>query len=294
MVNVRALFALGLAVSVAGGSQAATLVDSDFTKGESKGWVLNGDAVKIVDVSGDSARPKALQLTSDEGSQTSVAWTEMKFTVPSFSYTTEMQIRHDESLGCPADGLAMSFANVDDTSTVGGGGGALGLFGGAIEQFSALEINLWYNQGLGDSAPNEGDRSGCTFGKHITFAFDVINANLEDIGRNEGSPPGDPAKGGAKIGQVAPPTGMTIVNGGWYRIQWNVAEDGTMTAYVTGLSDSNKQFQKVKVAEAKINPDLKPIGFEGRFGLHSATGGAFSTVEVARVRVDSPVLPEPL
>jgi hypothetical protein len=83
---------------------------------------------------------------------------------------------------------------------------------------------------------------------------------------------------------------MKIVNGGFYRYQWNVAEDGTMQAFVTGLSDSNKQFQKVKVLEAKIAPALKAIGFEGHFGLSAATGGAFQTTEIATVRVDSPMI----
>src|SRR3712207_8025755 len=102
MVNLRTLYALGLALAVTGGSQAATLLETDFTKGQATGWVLNGDAVQIIDITGDAARPKALQLTSDEGNQTSVAWTELRTRVPSFSYITEMRISHDTSLGCPA------------------------------------------------------------------------------------------------------------------------------------------------------------------------------------------------
>jgi hypothetical protein len=80
------------------------------------------------------------------------------------------------------------------------------------------------------------------------------------------------------------------VNGGFYRYQWNVAPDSTMTVYVTGLSDGNKQFQKVKVLEVKINPALKAIDYEGRFGLHAATGGAFQITEVAAVRIESPIV----
>jgi Bacterial lectin len=288
MGKVRTLFAMSLALALTGACQAATILSTDFSKGDTKGWVLNGDQVKIVDVAGDSARPKALALTTDEGSQTGVAWSELKTTVPSFSYIADVQIRHDDSLGCPADGFAMSFANIPDTATVGGGGGAIGLSG--LDQFSAFEINTWRGQGLGTD-DERNDAESCTkFQKNVTFAFDVINSTVEDNTRTEGAAPADPAKGGFKIGQILPPTGMKIVNGGFYRYQWNVAEDGTMTAFVTGLSDSNKQFQKVKVLEAKIAPALKAIGFEGHFGLSAATGGAFQTTEIAAVRVDSPVI----
>jgi len=280
------LTALVLALAVTGVCRAATLVNTDFTKGDTTGWVLNGDQVKVVDVAGDTTHPKALQLTDDQGSETGVAWTQLAQTVPSFSFIADVQIRHDASLGCPADGFAMAFANITDTSTVGGGGGALGLFGGAIDQFSAFEVNEWRGQGLGDDT----ERGDCVVGKNETFAFDVINPTVPDSTRTEGAAAADPTKGGAKIGQVVPPTGMKIINGGFFRYQWNVAEDGTMTTYVTGLSDSNKQFQKVKVLEVKIDPALKPLGFTGRFGLHSATGGAYMITEVAAARVDSPMI----
>jgi len=279
------LTALTLALAVTSVCRAATLVNTDFTKGDTTGWILNGDQVKVVDVAGDATRPKALQLTSDEGSQTGVAWTQLAQQVPSFSFIADVQIRHDASLGCPADGFAMAFANITDTSTVGGGGGSLGLFGG-IDQFSAFEVNEWRGQGLG----SETERADCTSGKNETFAFDVINPTVPDSTRTEGAAAADPTKGGAKIGQVVPPTGMKIINGGFFRYQWNVAEDGTMTTYVTGLSDSNKQFQKVKVLEVKIDPALKPIGFQGHWGLTAATGGAFQTTEIAAARIDSPVI----
>src|SRR5262249_1278959 len=155
------------------------------------------------------------------------------------SYIADVQIRHDNSLGCPADGFAMSFASVEDTSTVGGGGGALGLFGGP-DSFTAFEINTWRDQGAGTAD----DRADCTSGKNETFSIDLINSDVEDNARVPGDN-GTPDKGGPKIGQIVPPAGMKIVNGGFYRYQWNAAQDGTMTVYVTGLSDSNKQFQKV-------------------------------------------------
>jgi hypothetical protein len=283
MGKATTLFAMALTLSAASVCQAATLVNTDFTKGDTKGWVLNGEQVKVVDVAGDTARPKALSLTSDEGSQTGVAWTELKQQVPSFSFIADVQIRHDDSLGCPADGFAMSFANVDDTSTVGGGGGSMGLFG--LDQFTAFEINTWRDQGAG----SEDDRAACTSGKNETFAIDVINPSVDNNARTPGET-GDLKAGGAKIGQVVPPSGMKIVNGGFFRYQWNASEDGTMTVYATGLSESNKQFQKVKVLEAKLDPALKPLGFAGRWGLHAATGGAYQITEVATARIDSPMI----
>jgi hypothetical protein len=284
MGKVRTLFALTLALGVTSVCQAATLISTDFSKGDTKGWKLNGnnDQVKIVDVAGDSARPKALALTTDQGGETGTAWNELKTKVTSLSYIADIQIRHDDSLGCPADGVAMVFAPVE-TDAQGGGGGSLGLFG--LDQFTAFEVNTWRGQGLGtDDEKNDGE--SCTkFMKHITFAFDVINANTESDRTSGG---GTPDAGGPKIGQVLPPTGMKIVNGGFYRYQWNVAENGDMAVYVTGLSDSNKQFQKVKVLEAKGVKN--GINFEGRFGLSAATGGAFQFTEIARVQVDSPMI----
>lgn len=295
MGKLRTLFAAMMLLAVTSVAQAATLVSTDFTKGDTTGWVLNGAQVKVVDVSGDTVHPKALALTTDskKGSETGVAWTAMKFKVPSFSFIADIQITHDASLGCPADGFAMSFANVDNTATVGPGGGSLGLFGSpkagqppTIPALAAFEVNEWRSQGLGTAA----ERNACTSGKNETFAFDVVNATTTINTRMENGVAGDPAKGGTKIGLTLPPQGMKILNGGFFRLQWNVAADGTMTTYATGLSDSNKQFKQVKVLEVKIAPALNPIGFEGRFGLSAATGGAFSAVDVAAVRIDSPMI----
>jgi Bacterial lectin len=283
MGKAMTLFAAGLALAIMVPCQAATLIQTDFTKGATTGWVLNGDQTKIVDVAGDSARPKALSLTDDQGSETGVAYTSATFTVPSFSYIAEVQLRHDNSLGCPADGFSMAFVNVSDTSTVGGGGGSIGLFG--LDQFTAFEVNTWRDQGAGDDT----DRADCKTGKNETFSIDVVNASVDNNSRTPGET-GDPKKGGAKIGQVVPPAGMKIINGGFYRYQWNVAADGTMTTYVTGLSDSTKQFQKVKVLEVKIDPALKAIAFTGHFALTAATGGAYQITEVASARIDSPMI----
>jgi hypothetical protein len=59
---------------------------------------------------------------------------------------------------------------------------------------------------------------------------------------------------------------------------------------VTGLNDSNKQFQKVKVLEQKIAASLGAIDFEGRFGMTAATGGAYIHSDIAAVRIDSPMI----
>jgi hypothetical protein len=284
MGKATTLFGLGLALAVIGACQAATVIDTDFTK-NADGWQLNGNA-KLLEPEG-STRGQALSLTQDDGSQVGVAWTTMKTQVPSFSFIVEVEIRHPDETTCPAEGFAMAFAPVE-ADVVGGLGASLGLFGGIIETFTAFEVNTWTGQGLG----TEADRQVCNVGKNETFGFDVINPNVEDsfrVGGNRGTP----EVGGAKIGQVNPPAGMKIVNGGVYRYQWNVAADGTHTVYVTGLDDKNKQFQKVKVLEVKF-PDNKAIEFEGRFGLSASTGGAFQHTEIYRARVDSPVLAEPL
>jgi len=282
-----AVAALAFSVGIA---SAETLLDTDFTKG-STGWVLNGNAQLLDPMTAGVAQ--VLSLTQHEGSQTGVAWTELQRQVPSFSFIAEARIRWDQAkatevgsdTSCPADGMAMVFAPVA-TDAVGGGGGALGLFGGAIERFVAFEINTWRGQGLGD----ETERGACTSGKHETFAFDLITPETEDQARTDGVQ-GTPEKGGAKIGQVGPPSGAKIVNGGLYRYQWNVAEDGTMSVYLTGLEDANKAVQKVKVLEVKF--PSSPIGFEGRWGLTGATGGATQYTEVTRARIDSPMI-EPI
>jgi hypothetical protein len=284
MSKARLLVGAALLLSSIAACQAATLISTDFTTGTAPGWVLNGRA-RFRDVSTvDASRPMALSLTQNGGNQTGVIWTEMKYRVPSFSFIADVLIRHPGT-SCPADGFAMVFGNVDDPKTVAGGGGAMGLFGGDISQFTAFEINTWRGQGLGD----DDERADCKVGKHVTFAFDVINSGT-DSSRTEGQDPSDPNAGGAKIGQVVPPDGMTIVNGGWFRYQWNVATDGTMSVYVSGLGDSNKQFQKVKVLEQKIGASLGAIDFEGRFGMSAATGGAYIHTDIATVRVDSPMI----
>src|SRR5262249_24124643 len=140
------------------------------------------------------------------------------------------------------DGMTMAFAPVN-TDAVASAGGGLGLYGSPPRTFTCFEINTWRVQGLGTRA-EQGD---CASGKHVTFAFDWINPQIEYSAR-EAAVNGTPEKGGPKIGQVLPPPGMTIVNGGWYRYQWNAdGATNTMTVYVTGLEERNKQFRNVEV-----------------------------------------------
>ena len=286
MRRASGLFVLALVSATVSAGQASTLVSTDFSKGGSKGWCLNGDArlgrAAEAKLAGPgSKRPDhVLELTSSGQAQTGVAWTVMKCRVSAFSYVADVRIRFDPRGpgDLPADGFTMAFAPVD-TGTIGGGGGSLGLFGGAIERFTAFEINTWRGQGL-----DPPDAPAASIGKNETFAFDVITPRVENPDRAQGFPPADPKKGGAKIGQIVPPKGMKIVNGGWYRYQWDAADDGTMRVYVTGLDGANRRFQKVKVLETRIG--FNPIGFEGRFGLTAASGGAVQRAEVARVRIE--------
>jgi len=269
------LFILSRAI---GPCPAETLVSTDFARGAA-GWALNRDA-RLLTIAGR----QMLTLTQNEVAQTGVAWTELKRRVPSFSFSADLRVRFYPQFpgDCPADGLTLVFAPAE-IDTVGGGGGSLGLHSGP-DTFTCFEINTFGPQGL------EGETRGvdCLSGKHVTFAFDWIDPRTE-IAQRLARLNGTPEKGGAKIGQVLPPPGMTIVNGGWYRYQWNVAENGTMTVTITGLEEGNGKFRKAKVLEVKF-PDGKAIDFEGRWGLTAATGGGFQTVEVARARVESPMI----
>jgi len=274
MLLRRTGLSLILAAAAVTAARAETLVNTDFSKG-SAGWVINADA-RLLDP-GTSGITQVLALTTNEYGQTGVAWTEIRRRVPSFSFTADIRVRHTAEgfNACPADGVALAFAPVE-TDAVGSGGGGLGLFG--LEQFTAFEINTYHGQGLG-----EGD---CMDGGNVTFAIDMVNPNTD---ASRGGERGTPETGGAKIGQVLPPDGMRIVNDDFYRYQWNVAADGTMSVYVTGLGDRNKQFQKVKVLEVKF-PDTKAIDFEGRWGLTAATGGSVQHTDVLAARIDVPMI----
>jgi uncharacterized protein YkwD len=261
-----------------GGSEPVTLISSDFSQGPS-GFALNGDA-RLINVDGR----QILSLTQNAEFQTGTVWSSLKRQVPSFSFIADIRIRHspkgpngNDVLPCPADGVAMSFAPVE-MGAIGITGGSLGLFG--VGTFTAFEINTWQGQGLGN-----GD---CAAGQNETFAFDVINPNVLASSRSEQTR-GTPVLGGAKIGQTLPPGGAKIVNGGWYRYQWNALADGTMEVYLTGLEAQNQQFRRVKVLDVRF-PNTGHLGFEGRFGISAATGAAVQHTEIASCRVVSPAV----
>jgi hypothetical protein len=281
MGTARTLLTLTLALAATTACQAATLINTDFAAGL-KGWVFNGEA-DLAKGGGDTGG-QVLMLTSGGVHQAGTAWTELKQRVPSFSFIADVRVRYHGGgqNDCPGDGFTLAFAPAE-TEALGWDGGGLGLFHNALPRFTAFEVNTFPVQGLrGEKA-----RADCPSGKDETFACDVIYPGAKDTVRIAGMN-GTPENGGAKIGQVVAPEGMKIVNGGLYRYQWNVSDDGAMTVYITGLEDANKKFQKVKVLQVKMARN--PIDFAGRFGLTAATGGTVQTVEVARVHVESPMI----
>jgi hypothetical protein len=264
---------------------AATLLRSDFAQGI-EGWDRRGNS--RLAPTADAGRSQVLQLTTGANNQAGIAWTEMRRRVPSFSFIVEARIRFTRrnASDCPADGFALVFAPVE-TDMIGSSGSALALCDNEFEirQFVAMELNTWSGQGLGSDA----ERASCSAGKNETFAFDVLTPSLKRTAAARTTGGGTPAKGGFKIGQTLPPPGVKIVNGGWYRYQWNVAPDGTMTLYLTGLEASNQQFQKVKVLEVTMG--WNPLDtFDGRWGLAAGTGGLTQTCEVSRVTIEAPMV----
>jgi hypothetical protein len=266
---------------------AETLILSDFSKGVTDGWKLNGHARVTTPAVAAPGGGQIVRLTADAGNQGGTIWTLMKRQVPSFSFIADIRIRHGGA-SCPADGHSMVFAPVEETA-IGGLGGNLALYGSdAITTLTALEFNTWYGQGLGSGDCHDPES------KFETVAFTVMNPGTDSSRATGQDAPGDASLGGAKIGQTALPQGIKIVNGGFYRVQWNVDQaTRTMSAYMTGLEEGNKQFQKVKVLEV-VFPDNDAvknlINFEGRWGMAAATGGATQITEVSAIRIDSPMI----
>jgi hypothetical protein len=285
MQRGRFIFAAALALATAS-AQAATIVDSDFTLTDPtrppSGWQSNGTGGLGLNPSGP-APAIALELTHNQGSESGTAWTLTKGRVPSFTMWADVNINFtlEFPANCPADGFTMAFADVAPTA-VGGGGGSLALYGAeeVIPRFIAFEVNTWREQAL-ESFPD------CANNQEIvTFAF--ANANA-DSGVTRGG--GTPEAGGGKLAQKNPPAGLKIINGGWYRFQWNVDTDaGTMAAYATGLEDSNKSFQNVPLTDVKFGADAPKMNFTGRWGVTAATGGAVQGTRVARIRIDAPMV----
>jgi Bacterial lectin len=285
MEGVRTLLAVALALGAATACQAETVLETDFARGL-QGWARNGTA-RLVS-SAEPGREQVLQMTSSKAFQVGVVWTELRRRVPSFSFIVEARVRFTPGSAneCPADGFALVFAPVE-TDAMGSWGGSLGLCGNQdlIRQFVALEVNTWRGQGLG--TPEE--QQDCRSAKNETFALDVLTPEMRRTETARATGGGTPQNGGFKIGQTLAAPGMAIVNGGWYRYQWNVDLDGTTALYVTGLEDANRGFQNVKVLEVKMawNPlDL----FDGRWGLTATTGGAVQTTEVSRIAIEVPMV----
>jgi hypothetical protein len=277
--------ALALTLSAA---HAETLINTDFSK-DAAGWVLNQDA-QLLDPK-TAGVTQVLSLTQNDGSQTGVAWTEITRRVPSFSFIVDMRIRFQRVVDgveyneCPADGATLVFAEAD-SDWIGPGGGSLGLFGGGLERYTSFVVNTWRGAGNGNAA----ERESCTTNlKFETFEFGVIAPGYGEDTRPQDGVVRTPADGGSKINQVNPPEGMRLVNGGWYRYQWNVdGATNTMSVYITGLEEGNSQFQKVKAAEIKSGPPV--LNFSGRWGISGATGGAVQFTEVRRARIDVPMI----
>jgi hypothetical protein len=267
------------------GARAATLVHTDFTLTDRAlapvGWQTNGAAGLAPKPDGPGP-VVTLALTHNQTSEAGTAWTLLRARVPSFTMWADISIDFDRAFpdNCPADGLALAFAS-GNPDAVGGSGSSLGLYGNedALPRFIALEINTFYGQSL------EGT-DNCTNGKFLTFAF----ANSDEQ-TGVSRPGGSPEAGGGKIAQTTAPDALKVVNGGWYRYQWNVdAAAGTMTAYVTGLEEGNKLVQNQQVAEVKFGSGAPNLNFIGRWGVTAATGGLVMGTHVAQVRVDAPMV----
>jgi hypothetical protein len=292
MGKVKTLLAAATLLVGVGMAEAAIVDDTDWTLRDASrlpvNWVLNGSARLVVNSGASSFDPVVtLRLLEPLGGQASTVWHTMKGKVPSFTFIADVRIRFDprNAAECPADGFTLAFANAE-TNAVGTLGGSLGLFNStAIPQINAFEVNTFNLEGLGTRA----QKNDCTSGKNETFALDVMGPGVATGTKRQLVPIGTPEKGGAKIGQVNPPLGMTLVNGGAYRYEFDAdAASGLMTVYVTGLEDSNRQFQHVKVLEQKIGIPI--LDFEGRFGLTGGTGAAVMQVDVGHTLIAVPML----
>jgi hypothetical protein len=286
----RFIFAAALALMTAN-AQAVTLVDSDFTLQDPARapiqWQTNGTAGLDLNPTG-SGPAVSLALTHNQGNEYATAWTLFKGRVPSFTMWADVNIDFNREFpaNCPADGFAMLFADVsaDYVSSTGGGTG-LGVFGNEelASRVTAFEINTWQGNALEDAG-------GCTTNKFVTFAFDNISDGA-NRGGGSGDSNGTPEEGGPKVGQTTAPAGLQIINGGWYRYQWNVdTTTRKMEAYITGLDASNSTVQNQKLVEVTFGADAPNLSFTGRWGVSAGTGGAVQGTRVSRIRIDAPMV----
>jgi len=286
----RFIFAAALMLACAGARAATTtpitVVDTDFTLQDATkapfDWQTNGNAGLQIDPT--AATPITLALAHNVGSEASSAWSLISGTVPSFTMTADVNVNFTAGkipAACPADGFTMAFASTPP-SGLGGGGGGLGLYGAkAIPQFVAFEVNLWHSNAITDL-------NDCTMNQFTTFEFTDDKA-AAGPGR-DATKKGTPDKGGEFLAQVTAPATLPIVNGGWYRYQWNVdTAAGTMAAYITGLDSTNNTVKNMPLTNVTLTGTAPKINFVGRWGLTAGTGGAVSGVQVAHVKVVSPM-----
>lgn len=280
----------------AASARAATTptVSTDFTLQDMKrlptNWTLNGDAQFEVTFNGTTPVFNDVSLSRDNGGTGSSMWTNDTFTLPSFSMYADINVDfHPNEAGvdptCPADGFTLAFANTSKPEALGGTGGNIGLYGSDadIPQFIGFEVNTWYGNDLDDT-------STCTTGKNVTFEFADIDSST-GTGRTMG---GTATAGGAFVGQVTAPDALQkgLINGGWYRYQYDVdTTTGKMDVYLTGLDDSNKAIQNMKLNEVTFAASAPKLAFKGRFGLTAGSGGGAEGVRVRQVVVLSPAVP---
>lgn len=294
MIAAALLLAAG-AASAANPPPSVFLNGADFTLQDPTrapiGWEANGTAGLQMDPT--AAVPISLALTHNRSREAGTAWTLVSGSVPSFTMWADVNIRFQPGApggeavvqNCPGDGFAMAFAGASPDA-LGGEGGDLGLFEApkTIPQFIGFEVNIFFGMAPGST------QAACNSGKNVTFAFEDVappTGYTRDFGKT-----GTPAKGGAKIAQVTAPAGLQIVNGGWYRYQWNVdAVAGTMAAYLTGLEAANSAVQNLPLTSVAFGAEAPSLSFTGRWGLAAATGGAASAADVAHVRIVSPMVP---
>jgi hypothetical protein len=250
-------------------------------------WQLNGDASLEQLLGAPAASPAIdLALSQNVDSEGASAWTQMQFPLPS-SFTMWADINVDfhpvakDSQTCPADGFALAFAD-GKAKSLGGAGGSMGLYGASdINSLIAFETNTWYG-----NAP--GKLADCSSGNNVTFEFSDIAGTK--AARNAG---GTVDKGGAYIGQTVVPPNLNgkIINGGWYRYQWDVdSTTGHMDAYISGLDDSNKSVQNEKLVEVTLGASAPKLPAMGRFGIVAGTGGGTEGVHVRQIVVSSPAV----
>jgi hypothetical protein len=294
----RFIFAAALALvatSAYGAVTPTTLVNTDFTLQDPTrapfNWQVNGPGGLSLNPSG-AAPAISLQLTHNGiNEEHSTAWTLLRGRLPSWTMWAAINIDKPAGTGCPADVVIMAFADVKPDARSDAGGGTGGGFLGDPDQAMrsiTFEINTYQGNAI--------DTSDCSANHNVTFAFDDISDG-SSRGGGGGTSNGTPDAGGPKVGQVEPPASLAgkIINGGWYRYQWNVdTSTGRMQAFISGLEDSNRAVQNQKLVEVTFTGDAqKELLFTGRWGVTAGTGGATENARVATVKIVTPAVDGP-